>query len=97
MGKMTFIVDFPDGQEPAVGFATSILGGQLVSFAFSDLREEWAWRSASDTLPPEGEYVAVCDGESCSVGRFVSGEWRASGGRCFLEPVMYWMPLPEIE
>ncbi|MEN4243866.1 hypothetical protein P9A06_04700 [Serratia marcescens] len=94
MGKMTFIVDFPDGQEPAIGFATSILGGQLLSFAFSDLRHEWAWRSAADSTPPEGEYVVVSDGECCSVGRFIYGEWLASGGRCFLEPVKHWMPLP---
>ncbi|MGK0686881.1 hypothetical protein ACSFC0_16120 [Serratia marcescens] len=38
MGKMTFIVDFPDGQEPAVGFATPILGGRLSFVAFEDIR-----------------------------------------------------------
>lgn len=97
MGKMTFVVDFPDGREPAVSAATDILGGKLISANFSDLREQWTWRSASDTPAPEGEYVAVSDGECCYVGRFVSGEWRASGGRSFLSPVVHWMPLPEID
>ncbi|RAP70853.1 hypothetical protein [Candidatus Erwinia dacicola] len=36
MGKITFVVDFPDGQEPAVSGATDILGGKLVSAAFFD-------------------------------------------------------------
>lgn len=34
MGKMTFVVDYPDGQEPAVSAATDILGGKLISAAF---------------------------------------------------------------
>ncbi|EOS93101.1 hypothetical protein ETR_21002 [Erwinia tracheiphila PSU-1] len=39
MGKITFVVDFPDDKEPAVSAATDILGGKLISVAFSDLRE----------------------------------------------------------
>jgi len=41
MGLMTFVVDFPDGQEPAVSAATDILGGKLVSAAFSDTTERY--------------------------------------------------------
>jgi hypothetical protein len=37
MGKVTFVVEYPDGQEPSVGFNTSILGGQILSVAFSDM------------------------------------------------------------
>ncbi|SQA96706.1 Uncharacterised protein [Cedecea neteri] len=29
MGKMTFVVDFPDGQEPPVSAGTKILGGKV--------------------------------------------------------------------
>lgn len=36
MGKVTFVVDFPDGQEPVVSAATDILGGKLLSVAFKD-------------------------------------------------------------
>jgi len=39
MGKMTFVVDFPDGQEPVVSAATDILGGKLLSAAFKDATE----------------------------------------------------------
>lgn len=41
MSKMSFIVEFEDGKEPAIGFATDILGGKLLSFAFSDIRPVW--------------------------------------------------------
>lgn len=36
MGKMTFVVEFEDGKEPAVNKATDILGGQLIRVAFRD-------------------------------------------------------------
>lgn len=41
MGKVTFVVDFPDGQEPAVSAAIDILGGKLVSAAFADTTERY--------------------------------------------------------
>ncbi|OFC58162.1 hypothetical protein WKI72_16150 [Candidatus Erwinia dacicola] len=41
MSKMTFVVDFPDGQEPTVSAATDILGGKLVSAAFADIAERY--------------------------------------------------------
>lgn len=39
MGKVTFVVDFPDGQEPVISAATDILGGKLLSAAFKDATE----------------------------------------------------------
>ena len=36
MGKVTFVVDFPDGREPVISAATDILGGKLLSVAFKD-------------------------------------------------------------
>jgi hypothetical protein len=39
MSKMTFVVDFPDGQEPPVSAGIRILGGKLVSVAFKDISE----------------------------------------------------------
>lgn len=39
MGKMTFVVDFPDGQEPPVSAGSDILGGALVSVSFHDAVE----------------------------------------------------------
>lgn len=97
MGKMTFVVDFPDGQEPTVSAATEILGGQLISFAFKDSSEDYAWRSVTAVLPPEREYVFMHNGEYASIGRYVDGEWRNTKGYGFIYPVTHWMFIPKIE
>ena len=94
MGKMTFVVDFPDGQEPTVSAATDILGGQLISFAFKDSSEDYVWRSVAEVLPPEGEYVFVHNGEYSSVGCCIIGEWSDSEGFGYIDPVTHWMPIP---
>lgn len=39
MSKMTFVVEFPDAQEPVISAATDILGGKLLSAAFKDATE----------------------------------------------------------
>lgn len=39
MSKYTFIVEYEDGKEPAVGFGTKILGGRLCTVAFEDIRK----------------------------------------------------------
>lgn len=39
MSKITFVVDFEDGQEPPVHSGMKIFGGSVVSVAFSDLNE----------------------------------------------------------
>jgi len=41
MGKMTFVVDFPYGKERAVSATTDILGGRLISAAFTDTVERY--------------------------------------------------------
>ncbi|WP_129544681.1 hypothetical protein [Serratia sp. 1D1416] len=39
MSKYTFIVEFNDGEEPAVYCNTDILGGRLCMVAFEDIRK----------------------------------------------------------
>lgn len=39
MGKMTFVVEFEDGDEPPVHAAMDIHGGRLVAAAFNDYRD----------------------------------------------------------
>ena len=41
MGKVTFVVDFKDGEEPAVSAATEILGGRLSSVLWADYRDDF--------------------------------------------------------
>lgn len=36
MGKVTFVVDFKDGQEPTITFGDKILGAKIVAVAFYD-------------------------------------------------------------
>lgn len=40
MGKVTFVVEFLDGQEAEINFGTNILGGRLLGFAFRDFRDD---------------------------------------------------------
>ncbi|KGT95324.1 hypothetical protein NG99_04715 [Erwinia typographi] len=93
MSKMTFVVNFPDGQEPAVSAGTDILGGQLISVAFSDLNERWAWRDATQEPPYHTPLlVQLTDGaiiiSSCSEH---SG-WYDDDDDVHIAG---WMPLPE--
>uniref|UniRef100_UPI001AD8959A hypothetical protein n=1 Tax=Rahnella sp. ChDrAdgB13 TaxID=1850581 RepID=UPI001AD8959A len=95
MSKMTFVVDFPDGQEPAVGAGSDILGGKLVSVAFSDISMRREWHSV-DELPPF----------NCALWATYSD--GSTGVDCFSEHmgwdsdrdaediyVTHWMELPE--
>lgn len=41
MGKVTFVVDFEDGEEPMVSVATEILGGRLSSVLWGDYRDDF--------------------------------------------------------
>lgn len=41
MGKVTFVVEFKDGEEPAVNGGTEILGGRLSAVLWSDYREDY--------------------------------------------------------
>lgn len=40
MGYMTFVVEYPDGEEPAICKGMDRSGGKLVSASFKDLAEE---------------------------------------------------------
>lgn len=40
MSKMTFVVEYPDGEEPAICKGMDRSGGVLVSASFNDLAEE---------------------------------------------------------
>ena len=40
MSKMTFVFEFPDGEEPSIGAGMTYLGGKIVSASFTDLAEE---------------------------------------------------------
>lgn len=93
MGKVTFVVDFPDGQEPSVGFNTDILGGQLISVYFGDMRDQTAWRPA-DQEPPYNEILLVQrDDGSRDVD--ICSEYSGWYSEHDDTAVKYWMPLPE--
>ncbi|WP_368878093.1 hypothetical protein [Proteus mirabilis] len=40
MGKMTFVVEYEDGNEPSVNAGTEILGGKLLSVGFDDYKDK---------------------------------------------------------
>lgn len=40
MGKVTFVVEFEDGQNPPVHFNQDILGGKLSAVLWSDYRDD---------------------------------------------------------
>ena len=40
MSKITFVFEYPDGQEPSIGAGLTYLGGKIVSASFADLSEE---------------------------------------------------------
>lgn len=41
MGKVTFVVEFEDGEEPIVNGGTEILGGRLCAVSWSDYRDDY--------------------------------------------------------
>lgn len=40
MSKMTFVVEYEDGKEPAIGAGMEIYGGKLCSVTFMDYRDD---------------------------------------------------------
>ncbi len=40
MSKMTFVVEYPDGKEPAISKGMDRSGGILIGASFNDLAEE---------------------------------------------------------
>lgn len=107
MGKVTFVVEFEDGKEPAVNAGLEILGGKLVSVAWRDAVNE-AWFSVHDCLPPGNEKVLLLDagGEGEIIGwrslwygpgQVETGEWEWSfqiEGMTDLD-ITHWASIPE--
>ncbi len=50
MGKMTFVFEFEDGKEPAVGAGMQFHGGRIVSASFYDYRDDFFSESERDGL-----------------------------------------------
>lgn len=93
MSKVTFVVDFPDGQTPTVSAGMDILGGRLCSVAWSDATTATAveW-NINDIEPPmlTRLLVTTIDGyvdvDTCSsIGGWYHNE----------EDVIAWSHLPE--
>lgn len=47
MGKVTFVVDFKDGDKPTVSAATKILGGRLSAVLWGDYRDDFLPKTMS--------------------------------------------------
>lgn len=60
MGKVTFVVEFEDGKEPAVNAGTDILGGKLVSVSWRDVVNEQEWLKCSERMPDPESKKRVC-------------------------------------
>ncbi len=93
MSKVTFVVDFPDGQTPTVSAGMDILGGRLCSVAWSDATTATAveWNS-NDIEPPilTRLLVTTIDGYvDVDTYSSISG-WHDNG-----EDVIAWSHLPE--
>jgi len=72
MGKMTFVVEFEDSNEPAVHSRMNILGGELVSVAWKNALQSNVFL-VSESLPAPDESVLLFDsnGEGWVIG------WRS--------------------
>ncbi|AJB82321.1 DUF551 domain-containing protein [Enterobacter hormaechei] len=72
MSKVTFVVDFEDGKEPAVHSRMNILGGELAAVAWRDaIKSEVV--SVNDGLPAPNQQCLLFDanGEGWVIG------WRS--------------------
>ncbi len=89
MGKVTLVVDFPDGKVPAVGANTEVLGGRLCSVAWSDVTV-FPWRN-NEVEPPKGTplLVTTTDGY-VEVDTYTAGGWFGNTGE-----VVAWAFLPD--
>ncbi|ATF92394.1 hypothetical protein [Cedecea neteri] len=102
MGKMTFVVDFPDGQEPAVSAGTDILGGKVEMVAWRDISEDNAWQRVEKCQPGPGVMVLLSDGVNVGTA-FIDrhGGWRwTPGGEAVSESdLVLWreVPYPEVD
>ncbi|HFU1359323.1 TPA: hypothetical protein ACGQTY_002506 [Citrobacter farmeri] len=63
MGKVTFVVDFKDGEEPAVSMATDVLGGRLSAVLWADYRDDFFTEEEVDMVRSAFDDAALNDDE----------------------------------
>ncbi|EAM3803077.1 hypothetical protein D6F99_13950 [Salmonella enterica] len=63
MGKVTFVVDFEDGEEPMVSVATEILGGRLSSVLWGDYRDDFFTEGQVDMVRSAFDDAALTEEE----------------------------------
>ncbi|ECC2508315.1 hypothetical protein AB7X41_003230 [Salmonella enterica] len=63
MGKVTFVVDFEDGEEPMVSAATEILGGRLSSVLWGDYRDDFFTEEQVDMVRSAFDDAALTEEE----------------------------------
>ncbi|EAR5747680.1 hypothetical protein [Salmonella enterica] len=63
MGKVTFVVYFEDGEEPAVSAETKILGGRLSSVLWDDYRDDFFTEEQVDMVRSAFDDTALTEEE----------------------------------
>ncbi|EMD4508338.1 hypothetical protein VQ300_001251 [Salmonella enterica] len=63
MGKVTFVVDFEDGEEPMVSVATEILRGRLSSVLWGDYRDDFFTEGQVDMVRSAFDDAALTEEE----------------------------------
>ncbi|HEM8686456.1 TPA: hypothetical protein U2Q49_000816 [Citrobacter koseri] len=63
MGKVTFVVDFKDGEEPAVSMATEVLSGHLSAVLWADYRDDFFTEEEVDMVRSAFDDVALTTSE----------------------------------
>ncbi|HHP2695216.1 TPA: DUF551 domain-containing protein [Enterobacter hormaechei] len=107
MSKVTFVVEFEDGKEPAVHSRMNILGGELAAVAWKDaIKSEVV--SVNDGLPAPNQQCLLFDanGEGWVIGwrsmwvtlgqkETGSWQWTFQSGDIDIDDVVitHWMPL----
>lgn len=109
MGKVTFVVEFEDGKEPAVHSGMAVLDGKLIGVAWKDTTEEQLV-SVADRLPAPNDTVLLYDanGEGWIIGwRSVwygpgqkeTGQWEWTYQIDDLDAeemnITHWAPMPD--
>ncbi|BBR34227.1 hypothetical protein WP3S18E09_12400 [Escherichia coli] len=109
MSKVTFVVEFEDGKEPAVNAGMTIFGGKLAAVSWSDALEEKVF-SVHECLPSPNDTVLLFDstGEGWLIGwrsmwmtfgqkETGSWQWTFQNGDIDIDDVVitHWAPIPE--
>lgn len=72
MGKVTFVVDFKDGEEPAVSMATEVLGGRLSAVLWADYRDDFFTEEEVDMVRSAFDDVALSEDEEESQAEIIN-------------------------